>query len=61
MKNFKLTQIFQMTDYFNQNAEGLSIDQVRENPKQANGDANPFNEYQKTATVSPMVLQELMK
>jgi iron complex outermembrane recepter protein len=48
----KITQIFILTDYFNQNAEGLSIDQVTENPKQANPDARPFNEYQKTDRIT---------
>jgi len=48
----KITQIFRLTDYFNQNAEGLSLDQVMENPKQANPDANPFNEYQKTNRIT---------
>lgn len=47
-EHFSLSQVFLMTDYFNQNAEGLSIDQLKENPKQANPDANPFNEYQLT-------------
>ncbi len=48
----KLTQILSITDYFNQNAEGLSLDQLLENPKQANPDARPFNEYQKTNRVT---------
>lgn len=48
----KITQIFTLTDYFNQNAEGLSLDQVMDNPKQANPDANPFNEYQKTNRIT---------
>jgi len=49
---FKITQIFMATDYFNQNAEGLSIDQVAQNPEQANPDAVPFNEYQKTNRIT---------
>jgi iron complex outermembrane recepter protein len=48
----EITQIFMLTDYFNQNAEGLSIAQVNENPRQANPDAIPFNEYQKTNRVT---------
>jgi len=48
----KLTQVLFLTDYFNQNAEGLNIDQVNENPLQANPDANPFNEYQKTGKIT---------
>ena len=49
---FKLTQTFMKTDFFNQNAEGLNIDQVNQNPLQANPDANPFNEYQKTGKLT---------
>lgn len=47
----KVSQSFIYTDYFNQNAEGLSLDQVKENPLQANPDAVPFNEYQKTKRI----------
>ena len=47
-----LTQVFTVTDYFNQNPEGISQEQVDENPKQANPDANPFNEYQKTNRIT---------
>ena len=42
-----ITQIISHTDYFQQNPEGLSIGQL-DNPLQANPDACPFNEYQKT-------------
>ncbi len=42
-----ITQIISHTDYFHQNPEGLSLEQL-DNPKQANPDACPFNEYQKT-------------
>jgi len=42
-----ITQIISHTDYFQQNPEGLSLEQLG-NPRQANPDANPFNEYQKT-------------
>jgi len=42
-----LTQIISHTDYFQQNPEGLNLQQL-DNPKQANPDACPFNEYQKT-------------
>ncbi len=47
-KKIKITQIISHTDYFQQNPEGLSLQQVAENPLQANPDAVPFNEYQKT-------------
>jgi iron complex outermembrane receptor protein len=43
----KITQIVSHTDYFQQNPEGLNRQQF-DNLKQANPDANPFNEYQKT-------------
>jgi iron complex outermembrane recepter protein len=43
-----ITQIVSHTDYFQQNPEGLNLQQLEENRKQANPDANPFNEYQKT-------------
>ncbi len=47
-KKIKITQIVSHSDYFQQNPEGLNLQQLRENPKQANPDARPFNEYQKT-------------
>ena len=46
-KKLSVTQIISHTDYFQQNPEGLSIDQLS-NPLQANPDACPFNEYQKS-------------
>jgi iron complex outermembrane receptor protein len=46
-KKFTLTQVISHTDYFQQNPEGLNIGQF-DNLRQANPDANPFNEYQKT-------------
>jgi iron complex outermembrane receptor protein len=42
-----ITQIVSHTDYFQQNPEGLNLGQF-DNLRQANPDANPFNEYQKT-------------
>ena len=42
-----LTQIISHTDYFQQNPEGLNLGQFN-NLLQANPDASPFNEYQKT-------------
>ena len=44
----RLTQVLGWTDYFDQNAEGLNIVQVRENPRQANPDAGKFDEFYKT-------------
>jgi iron complex outermembrane receptor protein len=46
-KKLKITQIVSHTDYFQQNPEGLNLEQF-DNLRQANPDANPFNEYQKT-------------
>ncbi len=42
-----ITQVLSHTDYFQQNPEGLNIGQF-DNLAQANPDARPFNEYQKT-------------
>jgi iron complex outermembrane recepter protein len=42
-----VTQIISHTDYFQQNPEGLNLGQF-DNLLQANPDASPFNEYQKT-------------
>jgi iron complex outermembrane receptor protein len=44
----RLTVIAIGTDYFNQNAEGLNIDQVEEDPTLPNPDALTYNEYQHT-------------
>jgi iron complex outermembrane receptor protein len=49
---FKLTQLLTVSQYFNQNAEGLNIDQVKEDPKQSNPDAIPCNEYQYTMRIT---------
>ena len=45
--NFTLTQVIMHTGYFHQNPEGLDFARL-DNPKQANPDANPFNEYRNT-------------
>lgn len=42
-----ITQILSHTDYFHQNPEGLNLSQL-DDPRQANPDAIPYNEYQKT-------------
>lgn len=42
-----ITQVFSHIDYFHQNPEGLNLGQF-DNRRQANPDACPFNEYQKT-------------
>jgi iron complex outermembrane recepter protein len=46
-----LTQIISFTGYFQQNPEGLNVGQF-DNLCQANPDANPFNEYQKTKRIT---------
>jgi len=46
-KQLAITQIISHTDYFQQNPEGLNLGQF-DNLRQANPDACPFNEYQKT-------------
>lgn len=46
-----ITQILSHTDYFNQNPEGLNLQQL-DDPTQANPDAIPFNEYQKTNRIT---------
>ena len=48
LSKFHLTQIVAHTGYFQQNPEGVSLAQLS-NPRQANPDALPFNEYQKTS------------
>ncbi len=44
----RLTAIAAGTSFFNENAEGLNLEQVEEDPTQANPDALAYNEYQKT-------------
>lgn len=46
-----ITQTLSITDYFQQNPEGLNIGQFN-NLIQANPDACPFNEYQKTNRIT---------
>jgi iron complex outermembrane recepter protein len=50
-KRITVLQLFMLTRYFNQNAEGLNISQL-EDPMQANPDAIPFNEYQNTQRIT---------
>lgn len=53
----RITQILQLTGYINQNAEGLNLAQLS-NPKQANPDAIPCNEYQKTRRITHAILAQ---
>ncbi|HHQ48826.1 MAG TPA: TonB-dependent receptor, partial [Acidobacteria bacterium] len=48
LERLHLTAIVAGTSFFNENAEGLNLEQVEEDPTQANPDALAFNEYQKT-------------
>ncbi len=61
-EKLSLTQIVSHTDYFQQNPEGLSLEQL-DNPRQANPDASPFNEYQKTnrTTIGMHVVYNISK
>lgn len=45
---FQLNAIVIGTDAFNENPEGLNVDQVREDPRQPNPDAITYNELQHT-------------
>ena len=47
-KKLTVSQVFSKTGYFQQNPEGLNLGQF-DNLRQANPDACPFNEYQKTS------------
>ena len=50
-KKLSLTQTISHTVYFQQNPEGLNLGQFN-NLRQANPDARPFNEYQKTNRIT---------
>ncbi|MCX6157179.1 MAG: TonB-dependent receptor [Ignavibacteriae bacterium] len=51
-KNITLTPIFSYTDSYHENPEGINLQQYQENPKQANPDAIPFNEYLETNRIT---------
>lgn len=46
--NFRVKQILSYSNYFNENPEGLNIDQVNIDPRLPNNDAIPMNEFQQT-------------
>jgi iron complex outermembrane recepter protein len=50
--SFKITPVLSYIDVYHENAEGLNADQYRQDPKQANGDAIPYNEYLETKRFS---------
>jgi len=54
--SFRITPILSYIDVYHENAEGLNADQYRVDPKQANGDAIPFNEYLETKRFSTGVV-----
>jgi iron complex outermembrane recepter protein len=46
--NIKLTPILEYINYYHENPEGINLQQYIEDPKQANPDAVPYNEYLQT-------------
>ncbi len=46
--NLTVDPVIGWTQFFNENAEGLNLEQVRENPRQVNPDAAPKNEFIQT-------------
>jgi iron complex outermembrane receptor protein len=48
----QVQHVLSWSDYFEENAEGLNLDQVRQDPRQANPDAGPYDEYYKTARLT---------
>ena len=56
-EKLKLTQVLIVSHYFNQNAEGLNFSQLGD-PKKANPDAIPCNEYQDTRRVTNGLLAD---
>jgi len=54
-----IRQIISLTDYFQQNPEGLNLSQFND-LRQANPDAVPFNEYQKTVRTTVGMVAKLL-
>lgn len=50
--SFRITPVINYIDVYHENAEGLNMDQYKQDPKQANGDAIPYNEYLETKRLS---------
>ncbi len=46
--NIKLTPIIGYSNFYHENPEGINLEQYNEDPKQANPDAIPYNEYLQT-------------
>jgi iron complex outermembrane recepter protein len=57
-ENIKISEIFTFSNYLNQNAEGLNISQLSD-PRQANPDAIPCNEYQYTRRITNGINSEI--
>ena len=51
--------VFAWSDEYEQNAEGLNAQQVQEDPRQANPDAIPYDEYYHTARFSSGVVSRI--
>jgi len=52
IKNIQLTPIFNYSNAYNENPEGINLQQYIENPKQSNPDAIPYNEYLETNRIT---------
>jgi iron complex outermembrane receptor protein len=46
--SFRLTPILSWSDYYHENPEGINLSQYGDDPRQANPDAIPYNEYLQT-------------
>lgn len=51
-KYISLTPVVYWTDVFHENPEGINLEQYNQDPKQANPDAVPYNEYLETNRVT---------
>lgn len=54
-KNVVLTPIVEYVNWYHENPEGINLQQYNEDPKQANPDAVPYNEYLQTERSSGAV------
>ncbi len=55
----KLTAILAWTDFYNDNAEGLNLEWLRQNRRMANPDALIYNEYQRTGRITSGLVGEI--
>ena len=56
-EKLRISQMLSISEYFNQNAEGLNLSQLND-PKQANPDAIPCNEYQLTKRITNGIVSD---